>query len=285
MKSIRSYLFFVVASLIAISQGTAFAQNTFVVTPQTPVWGTGEVNQPNGGMQVVGVALDAASGFDFGSLKTNGLKKSDIYLSPEMLFGREVLVGEVESMRFSTKKGTTHVVDPRDWYLLVYTKRYLGQLGTSFYGTRSVAVPAYSAGLIEQAGSWVEWNTHGSMNRLRWAESTYNNFGGYNDPDWSTHQSGMSLAGSRGPGVPMATQPILYFSLQTGSGSESAGLMAQLDGLEIVLSDGSWAKVNMEPFEVPTDKDRCKDGGWKSVYMPDGTPFKNQGHCVSFTNR
>jgi hypothetical protein len=188
-------------------------------------------------------------------------------------------------MRFWTKKGTTHVVDPRDWYLLVYTKRYAGQLGTSFYGTRSVALPAYAAGLTEQANTWVEWNTFGATNRLRWAETTYNNSGGYSDPDWATHQARMSLAGSRGPGVPMASQPILSWSPQTGSGFESAGLSAQIDGLEIILSDGSSASVNFEPFKVPVDKDECKDGGWKSVYMPNGTPFKNQGQCVSFTNQ
>ena len=26
----------------------------------------------------------------------------------------------------------------------------------------------------------------------------------------------------------------------------------------------------------------CKKGGWKTVYRSDGTPFKNQGNCVSY---
>ena len=32
----------------------------------------------------------------------------------------------------------------------------------------------------------------------------------------------------------------------------------------------------------PTDKDQCKDGGWQDYTDTNGTPFKNQGDCVSF---
>ena len=33
----------------------------------------------------------------------------------------------------------------------------------------------------------------------------------------------------------------------------------------------------------PTDKDQCKDGGWRTFKDADGSPlFKNQGDCVSF---
>ena len=32
----------------------------------------------------------------------------------------------------------------------------------------------------------------------------------------------------------------------------------------------------------PTSKDACKNGGWKNLQEQDGTPFKNQGDCVSY---
>jgi hypothetical protein len=35
------------------------------------------------------------------------------------------------------------------------------------------------------------------------------------------------------------------------------------------------------PVGPPTNKDECKNGGWKTFNNP---PFKNQGECVSFTN-
>ena len=33
---------------------------------------------------------------------------------------------------------------------------------------------------------------------------------------------------------------------------------------------------------VPTRKDQCKNGGWKNYVDNTGTPFKNQGDCVSY---
>ena len=36
------------------------------------------------------------------------------------------------------------------------------------------------------------------------------------------------------------------------------------------------------PPPIPTTTDQCKDGGWQSLTDTNGTPFKNQGDCVSF---
>jgi hypothetical protein len=38
------------------------------------------------------------------------------------------------------------------------------------------------------------------------------------------------------------------------------------------------------PFTVPTTKDECKDGGWEHLSHADGSPFRNQGDCVSYVN-
>jgi len=38
---------------------------------------------------------------------------------------------------------------------------------------------------------------------------------------------------------------------------------------------------NFELYSVPTDKNQCKDGGYKT-FSPPGGPFKNQGQCVSY---
>jgi hypothetical protein len=35
---------------------------------------------------------------------------------------------------------------------------------------------------------------------------------------------------------------------------------------------------------TPTTEAQCKNGGWTRTVRPDGTPFKNQGDCVSFVN-
>jgi hypothetical protein len=71
-------------------------------------------------------------------------------------------------------------------------------------------------------------------------------------------------------------------------------------GIQLV-ADGSWATEDNEQaldidntlvdetlftyeLPVPTDKNQCKNGGWMTMGRPDGTPFKNQGDCVSFVN-
>jgi hypothetical protein len=36
------------------------------------------------------------------------------------------------------------------------------------------------------------------------------------------------------------------------------------------------------PFPVPTNKQQCKNGGWRELTDSSGTPFKNQGQCVKF---
>jgi hypothetical protein len=42
--------------------------------------------------------------------------------------------------------------------------------------------------------------------------------------------------------------------------------------------------VLLRSINPPTDKDGCKDGGWQTLTRADGSPFKNQGDCVSYTN-
>lgn len=42
--------------------------------------------------------------------------------------------------------------------------------------------------------------------------------------------------------------------------------------------------VLREGLPTPDSKDDCKKNGWKMLYRTDGTTFKNQGACVSYTN-
>ena len=39
---------------------------------------------------------------------------------------------------------------------------------------------------------------------------------------------------------------------------------------------------DMPTFTVPETKDDCKKGGWQSLTDHNGTPFRNQGDCVSY---
>lgn len=208
-----------------------------VVTPSSTVYDS---------KNVTGVSGDFAPGFPGGSLASNGTAKTDMYFPPSMLFGRDIALGEVASVTYWTKKGTVHSGgDPGDWFLNIYTKPYAGQIGGSFYGTRIGSDPYFSQNLTDPVNTWNLWSSDGPTNWTRFYESTYGYFGSYTDPHWDAFVGGTSLAGSRGPGVPYATQPVLFFSLQTAS-AWAAGFTGQLDGFTVELSNGSVATVNFE---------------------------------------
>jgi len=52
--------------------------------------------------------------------------------------------------------------------------------------------------------------------------------------------------------------------------------------VEADLVNFNGTTYNFEPYVVATDKDQCKDNGWKNVTDPSGKAFKNQGDCVSY---
>jgi hypothetical protein len=262
-------------AFVALSVAAKGQQTTnLIVTPSSPVFDSNHVT---------GVPNDAAPGFRFGSFASDGTGKTDMYFTPESLFGRSVVLGELASISYWTKKGITHVADPRDWYLNIYTKMYPGQT-VGFYGARIGTEPYFSENVADPINTWNQWTTSGPQNWLRFFESTYGGFGSYTDPHLAAFVAGSSLAGSHGPSMPYATQPILFFSPQTGS-AWAAGFTGKLDGLQIVLTDGSVAKINFESSNlVPANADACKQGGWMTRYRADFSTFKNQGDCIQYVN-
>lgn len=71
------------------------------------------------------------------------------------------------------------------------------------------------------------------------------------------------------------------FGVNQGSGN--GGLFAASDALTLGVGGTSWT-YNFEPFRTPASKDDCKNGGWQNFATSSGTPFKNQGQCVSYFN-
>lgn len=272
------FVSFIVATFfLVILTFTATAQTTtnLVVTPTSPYTTTSNIT---------GVAQDSAPGFTYGSFKSGGLTKSDMYFPPEVLFNRsDVTIGEIESMSYWTKKGTLHTVDPRDWYMAIYTKPYAGDASSAtWYGDRIGSEPYFSDSINDPISTWNQWSTDGPDNMLRFFESTAGapgaTFGSYTDPFWSDFIAANGLSGH-----PRAAQQVLYFSIQTGS-AWAAGFTGQLDGLRIELTDGSVATINFEPFVVATSRDACKKDGWMTLKRANGSAFGNQGDCVSYVN-
>ena len=70
------------------------------------------------------------------------------------------------------------------------------------------------------------------------------------------------------------------FGLNQGSGGNA--LIASADALHLDTPNMS-ITYDFEPFRVATSKQACKDDGWRTLKRADGSGFKNQGDCVSYT--
>lgn len=272
MKQIISVLALCSAMFLTMTAANAATTTNLVVTPSSP------------GFNVNGVPNDAAPGFPFGSIASNGTVKAEIYFTPKALFDRPVALDEIASISYWTKKGTTHVVEPGDWYLAIYTNPYPGDASTpGWYGDRIGSEPYFAINLNDPENTWNQWTTDDQNNQLRFFESTQGasgaTFGSYTDPVWADFVTGSALSGQ-----PYGTRDLLYISVQTGS-AWAAGFTGQLDGLRIDLKDGSVANINFEADNmVATDKETCKKSGWMALYRNDFTTFKNQGDCIQYVN-
>lgn len=72
--------------------------------------------------------------------------------------------------------------------------------------------------------------------------------------------------------------PVLGIQLVTDAG------WAFGDSEQTVLADNVMINNKTYTFEIPQpqSKNECKNGGWQDLADSDGSPFKNQGDCVSY---
>jgi hypothetical protein len=70
---------------------------------------------------------------------------------------------------------------------------------------------------------------------------------------------------------------VVGFGVNIGANNPSYNVEADL-----VNFNGT--TYNFEPFATASDKDACKNGGYKNLTDQNGVAFKNQGQCVSWTN-
>ena len=230
-------VFMVAVLALACTAVSAQTVTTTVVTPTSP--GVFDSNH------VTGVLGDSAPGFTSGSFASDGVAKTDMYFTPEALFGHSVTISQVAKISYWTRKPTTHTPALVDWSMILYTKPYAGDVSTpAWYGDRIGSDPYFAINLTDPGSTWNKWSTDGANNKMRFYESTDGapgaNFGTYSDPDWATFKTGNALSGS-----PYGGHDLLFFSIQTGSCC-AAGFFGQVDGVRIELTDGSIANINFE---------------------------------------
>jgi hypothetical protein len=198
-------------------------------------------------------SAEYATGFAPGSWQANATvagEKSEYYVSPQMLFGRDVTIGELSDISYFTMKNTTHTEDAADWYINIYTKPDSNlPVHGSWYGNRIGSEPYFSENLVDPCNTWNQWVTEaGQNNRLRFFDSTNNYFGSYTDGFLS------DLTGNPA----YKNQQILLFSIQTGS-AWANGFTGLVDGLSIRLTSANVGQVNFIAMQLVGDLNNdCK---------------------------
>ena len=122
------------------------------------------------------------------------------------------------------------------------------------------------------ADLWQSWDVDAG---LMWSSRTYTGTARVCGGRRSRRRSVLHAAGLK----TMCPTPstVVGFGVNVGSNNPSWDVEA-----DFVNFNGT--KYDFEMFVVATDKDQCKDGGWQTLSRANGTAFKNQGDCVSYTN-
>jgi hypothetical protein len=123
------------------------------------------------------------------------------------------------------------------------------------------------------SGQWQQWNTLDNSSSGNW---------------WFTRAPGNTVCTMGNPCT--WSEVLTYYPrisvlgrtiLKAGSGWSSFN--GNVDKLVIGVGADE-TTYDFEPYEAADDKDDCKGGGWQNVRRADGSSFKNQGDCVSYTN-
>jgi hypothetical protein len=122
------------------------------------------------------------------------------------------------------------------------------------------------------SGSWQTWDAFNGGNATWWSSNPINGA-----PNRDTFVSWDTI-------VSMNPDAVIVGGFGVNQGSGNPGLTTAVDKLIFGAGSDTFT-YDFEPnLPVATSKDQCKNGGWQNVTRENGTAFKNQGDCVSYTN-
>jgi PEP-CTERM motif len=185
---------------------------------------------------VIGNPTESAPVFGDGSWQATGVK-SNFYITPQDLFGHDVLVKDIASMSYWTNQFNS--LGNSNWSLYIYTANSGAGDAAGWFRSRLFAAPG------EGAPGWDQWTTASLdfVDTVRGGGSASSNL------LWSSITAG-SVTLMNGSTWDYSNEKIEYFSLQTDSGAKTfTGLV---DGLTVNLLDGETASVNFEAPEPGT---------------------------------
>jgi hypothetical protein len=118
---------------------------------------------------------------------------------------------------------------------------------------------------------WQTWDAYSGGNAIWWSSNPITSA-----PNRDTFVSWNTIVAANPDAVIVGG-----FGINQGSGNPA--LTTAVDALKIGANSNT-TTYDFELFKVATDKDTCKNDGYKSVTDANGNGFKNQGQCVSYVN-
>jgi hypothetical protein len=147
--------------------------------------------------------------------------------------------------------------------------------GSDTWQRRMVFVPSQNGTVIQN--QWQEWDAINGGTAM-W---------GYSGATWPvTGQPGSTLKTwaqvlADYPGVRIRVTDA-FVGIRVGE-PYADGYTENLDAFKFGTAANTTI-FNFDPYAVASTMDDCKNGGWQNVKRADGSTFKNQGDCVSYTN-
>jgi hypothetical protein len=263
---IKSSIFFSIL-LPAVLSSLAFGQQTIVVSPLNQHGWYQPDTRPGGNVSFV-VDMTAPSG--------NGALRLTTDLSttakPQYMHDTNTPLASVSELDYWTKQnvGSPPVADP-SYQLVTCLNGVVSGPMPACNGFTTFVFEPYQGGLgAVVPGDWQFWDV--DMGRF-----------------WSTR----SVTCSGGPIVGSPGGPAIYTLSQIKMTCPNAvvvqfgvniGTNNPMYDVETDLFNFNGTTYDFEPYQVVRNKDECKNGGWRTLAREDGTPFRNQGDCVSYAN-
>jgi hypothetical protein len=248
------------AATMAIGVTAAVAATTVVVTPtNTHGWSTADT-RPGGQVNFV---VDATAPSGVGALQLT--TDATVTAKAQYLHAANTPLSAVTDLSYYTKQVAPPgpVADP-SYQLVTFLNG-----GTSGFTTLVFEPYQGGEGPIV-TNTWQKWDVDAGL-------------------FWSTR----TVACSNGTVVGTAGGPATYTLSQINSlcpnavvagfgvniGTNNPGYNVETD-----LFNFNGTVYDFEPYEVASNKDQCKDGGWSTLHRADGSTFKNQGDCIQYVN-
>ncbi|HEX8286784.1 MAG TPA: hypothetical protein VF556_02245 [Pyrinomonadaceae bacterium] len=258
--------FFTITFIVALAAATftfaALAAGTVVVTPtNTQGWSTADT-RPGGAVNFVEDST-APSGVGALQLTTNGTNEA----KAQYMHSANVPLNEVTELSYYTKQLSGPPTAAPSYQLPVCLGGIAAN-GDCIGFTNLVYEPYWNGTVVNN--TWQKWDVDGGQ---FWSSSTYSSgacsvVSGAGGPPFYT------LAGLEAS-CPSAV--VIGLGVNIGTYNPNYNVYTDLVNLNGTTYD-------FEPYLIVSNAGQCKKGGWQTLRRADGTPFTNQGDCVSYTN-